>query len=109
MVGHLMADPVGVHRAKVELEEGTGSLTRRDGAVKIPSDFVQKFTRYKRVEVEEESLSVWAKIAFTPVTLTIDLVFSIFWAWLSSEIDDDDDDEASGLTFADHPSASERK
>ena len=111
MVGHLMADPVGVHRAKVVLEEGVGGLVRRDGAAKIQTDFVQRFTRYKQVEVEEESLSVWAKIAFTPVTLTIDLVFSVFWAWLSSEIDGDDDgnDDASGLTFADHPSTDGHK
>lgn len=109
MVNHLLSNPVGSYRAKVVLEEVSEKLSRRSGDDKIQAQFVQRLTRYKRVEVEEDSMSVWAKIAFTPITLSLDLVLSVFWAWLSDEIDGEDEDARSGVTFSDHSPVVERK
>jgi hypothetical protein len=85
--------------------QGTGALQSRFLITKRPlesgagpefvvcfAEYVHQQERYELVEVREEGLSVWAKIALTPVTLSLDLVGGIIWGWLSSLGDPDDDE-----------------
>lgn len=109
MVSHLMTQPVGLYRTAMVLEGVVGERRRRPGATKIQATYVKRLTRYQRVEVEEEPLSIWAKIALTPITLTLDIALSAFWAWLTNDSDGDDDHTAPRPTLSENPGESEQE
>lgn len=63
------------------------------GTRAIPATYVQSVTRYERVTIEKEGMSVWSKLALTPFTLALDLVFGGTWAAIFAEDDDEGDEE----------------
>jgi len=67
------------------------------GSQNVSATYVQQVTRYQRGRIENERMSIWGKIALTPVTLAIDLVLGIAWSAVFGSDYNDDDDEREDL------------
>ena len=85
----------GLCKVEVTLQ-ASGSAEEAEGAPVVPATYEDRLASYQRVTYEEESLSIWAKLAFTPVTLVLDVAFGALWQALVGEEEDDDDDLLDG-------------
>ena len=76
----------GLCKVEVTLQ-ASGSAEEAEGAPVVPATYEDRLASYQRVTYEEESLSIWAKLAFTPVTLVLDVAFGALWQALVGEED----------------------
>ena len=86
-----------VYRIAVTPLAASVAVPLADDVLPIAATYQQRLVSVEQVTESSEPMSVWAKIAWTPVTLTIDLalglVAKVIQKALNLDDDDDDDDD----------------